>query len=652
MTQTQHSKLEEAEEAGNAGEGAVALDANGQFSLLGQRKFLPLFLTQFLGAFNDNVFKSALSLLFVYGGLVAAESQDIVVNLAAALFILPFFLFSALAGQLADKYPKEFLIRRIKILEIVIATFGAVAVFSGSVGLMLTVLFLLGLQSTFFGPLKFSILPQHLHESELIGGNAQIEMGTFVSILLGTLVGGVIAGQADSGFLLTILIISVAVAGYFACRFIPHAPAADPDLVVNWNFFSETKNLIKMAMERHSIILSILGISWFWLIGSVLLAQFPALTERVLLGDTTVVTLILCVFTLSIALGSLACERLSGQHIEIGLVPLGALGIALAGLHMYFSIENVATLTLGVTHRDWLEFVGAPGSVRLLIDFALIGFFGGMFIVPLYAFIQANTPSDRRARIIAVNNILNAVLMVLGSVFAIVMLKVADSGIPNLLLTVILMHIAVTTFIFKQVPVFIMRFLVWALGHTLYRVKHEALDLIPNEGGAVLVSNHVSYVDALILAGAVRRPIRFIMFKPIYDIPVLNFVFRTGGAIPINKRDDDPEAYDEAFRQIAAALDAGDLLCIFPEGKLTQDGEVDDFKAGIEKIIATTPVPVVPMALRGLWGSWFSPDNGPFKGKMRPFSAIEVAASEPVAAADVTAGHLRERVVALRGDMA
>ena len=624
----------------------------GQFSLLGQRKFLPLFLTQFLGAFNDNVFKSALSLLFVYGGLVALENQDIVVNLAAALFILPFFMFSALAGQLADKYPKEFLIRRIKILEILIAAFGAVAVFSGSVGLMLTVLFLLGLQSTFFGPLKFSILPQHLKESELIGGNAQIEMGTFVSILLGTLVGGVIAGQADAGMVLTILIITVAVGGYFACRYIPHAPAADPDLLINWNFFSETRHLIGMAMEKRSIMLSILGISWFWLIGSVLLAQFPGLTERVLLGDTTVVTLILCVFTLSIAVGSLACEGLSGHHIEIGLVPLGALGIALAGLDMYFSVEQLAALARGLPHRDWLAFLEAPGSVRLLIDFAFIGVFGGIFIVPLYAFIQANTSEDRRARIIAVNNIINSILMVLGNLFAIVMLEVANSGIPTLLLTVIVMHIVVTTLIFRQLPVFTVRFLVWVLGHTLYRVQHENLDLIPAQGGALLVSNHASYVDALLLAGAVRRPIRFVVFKPIYQLPVLNFVLRTGGAILINKRDEEPEVHEDAFRQIAAGLAAGDLLCVFPEGRPTQEGEVGEFKVDIEKIVATTPVPVVPMALRGVWGSWFSSRNGPRGSKRQPFRKVAVAASEPVPPGEVRAEVLREQVLALRGDMA
>ena len=625
---------------------------SGQFGLLRSRRFAPLFWTQFLGAFNDNVFKSALSLLFVYGALVAEESQDIVVNLAAALFILPYFLFSAIAGQLADKYPKEQLIRRIKIFEIIIAAFGAMAVFSGSVFLMLAVLFLLGVQSTFFGPLKFSILPQHLAETELIGGNAQIEMGTFVSILLGTLVGGLIAGQADSKTWLTILIISVAVAGYLSSRFIPHAPPADADLKINWNLWEETRNLIGMARERRSVFLSILGISWFWLLGSTLLAQFPGLTERVLLGDTTVVTLILCVFTLSIAVGSLACEKLSGHQVEIGLVPMGALGLALAGVHMYFSIANVAELSEGLAHRNWIEFLKAPGSVRLLLDFAIIGASGGMFIVPLYAYIQSKTPEDRRARIIAVNNIMNAIFMVSGSLFAIAMLQFGESGIPFLLLVLILMHIAVTAFIFMQVPVFIMRFLIWMLSHTLYRVKHENLDLIPKEGAAVLVSNHVSYVDALLLAGAIRRPVRFIMFKPIYDLPVLNFVFRTGEAIPINNRHDDAQAYASALEDIAQALADGDLLCIFPEGKLTQDGEIGEFKKGIETIISTTPAPVIPLALRGLWGSWFSPQDGLFKGRMRPFSKVEVAAAEPVAAENVSAADLRERVVALRGEMA
>lgn len=624
----------------------------GQFGLMKQRRFAGLFWTQFLGAFNDNAFKSAVTLLFVYGGLVAADMEDIVVNLAAALFILPFFLFSAIAGQIADKYPKELLIRRIKLCEIGIVIAGAIAVYSGSVVLMLLVLFLLGTQSTFFGPLKFSILPQHLAKEELIGGNAQIEMGTFVAILLGTLVGGIVAGQSSAITLLALLTLVVAIMGYGASRFIPHAPPAAPDLKVNWAIISETRALMAMAAEKYSVLLSIMGISWFWLIGSALLAQFPGLTERVLLGDTTVVTLILCVFTLSIAAGSLACERLSGKQIEIGLVPLGALGMSLAGVHAYFSIGNIEEYLLAsqALQRDWVGFLGASGSLWLLLDFAIIGVSGGMFIVPLYAFIQSNTPEDRRARIIAVNNVINALFMVSGNLFCIALLEFFDTGIPNLLLILILMHIVVTAYIFKEIPVFIMRFIVWVLGHSLYRVSHHDLDKIPEEGAAVIVSNHVSYVDALILAGAVRRPIRFVMDKPIFDIPVLNFVFRTSRAIPICRRADDEAAYEAAFDEIRAGLEAGDLLCIFPEGKLTKTGEIDEFKPGIERIIRETAVPVIPMALRGLWGSWFSPQDGLFSGRMRPFSQIDVVAGDLVPASAVDASDLQGRVSVLRGD--
>ncbi|MEM7220486.1 MAG: MFS transporter [Pseudomonadota bacterium] len=622
-----------------------------QFDLLRQRRFGALFCTQFLGAFNDNAFKSALSILFVYGGFVAADMQDVVVNLAAALFILPFFLFSALAGQLADKYPKELLIRRVKLAEIAIAVLGTVSVFSSNVYLMLTTLFLLGVQSTFFSPLKFAILPQHLLPQELIGGNAQIGMGTFVAILLGTILGGIIAGQPSAAPLLATLVVTVAIGGYLCSRFIPSAPPAG-ELKLNLNFFGETARLLKMANENYSVLLAIMGVSWFWLIGSVFLAQFPALSERSLAGDTTVVTLILATFTIAIALGSLACERLSGSQIEIGLVPLGALGIALAGVHMYFSVAEIEEYVAlaGIERRDWLSFIGAPGSKTLLLDFLLIGMSGGLFIVPLQAYIQSNTPAGRRARIIAVNNIYNAIFMVAGSVFSIAALLLADTGVPGLLLIVIIMHMAVTLFIFHQIPEFVMRFVIWGLGHTLYRVTHKGLQHVPDEGGALIACNHVSYVDALLLAGAVRRPIRFIMHKPIFDLPILNFVFRTGKAIPIIARSDDEAAYEAAFEQIREALDDGDLLCIFPEGQLTKTGDMNEFQPGIEKIVDASPVPVVPMALSGLWGSWFSPAGGLFSGKMRPFSWIEVSAGAAIAPADLDRRSLRETVLHLRGE--
>ena len=533
-----------------------------QFALMRQRRFAGLFYTQFFGAYNDNVFKAALSLIFVFSGIVAASETNTFVNLAAGLFILPFFLFSATAGQIADKFEKSRLIRTIKIVEVVIAFLGGLAVFSQNIYAMLVVLFLLGVQSTFFGPLKYSLLPQQLTEAELIGGNAQIEMGTFVAILLGTIVGGVVASQTDVNAWLTVMVVVTAIAGYIASRFIPECPATDPELRIDWNPLTATIKMVGEARTHRTVFLSVLGISWFWLLGSLFLTQIPNLTKVFLQGETTVVTLILAIFTIFVAIGSLACERLSGQRIEIGIVPVGAIGLSLAGIDVYFAIEAFHAPHL----LSWLAFLNEPGAFRILIDFGLVGFFGGMFIVPLYALIQMRTEPARRARMIAVNNIINAVFMVAGAGLSIVGLGVVGLSIPELLLVAVIANVVVSVFIFNQVPEFAMRFLVWLLSHTMYRVTHEGFSHIPERGGAVLVCNHVTYVDALILAGAVARPIRFVMFKPIYDIPVLNYVFRAGKAIPIEGQKEDKRIYDEALMAIQEGLNAGDLLCIFPEG--------------------------------------------------------------------------------------
>ncbi len=621
----------------------------GQFALLKQRRFAGLFYTQFFGAFNDNLFKSAITLIFVYGGLVAAEATDIVVNLAAGLFILPFFLFSSLAGQIADKYEKARLVRIIKVYEILVAIAGAAAVLMESVPLMLTVLFLLGTQSTFFGPLKFSILPQQLAPSELIGGNAQIEMGTFVAILLGTLMGGVVAALDDVVLWLSGGVVAVAVIGYIAARFIPVTPATSPDLKIGWNLFAETGRMLKMARRDRTVFLSILGISWFWLLGAAVLAQIPNLVRVYMNGGTTVVTLILSVFTIAVAAGSLACEKLSGPRIEIGLVPVGAAGLSIAGIDLYFAVAGASALE----PRQWLEFLAADGSTRVLFDVGLMGFFGGLFIVPLYALIQSRTPAPQRARIIAVNNIFNALFMVTVSLAAVVLIGLVGMTIPDFLLMLAVMNIAVACFIFWRVPEFTMRFLVWLLTNTLYKVQRRGLSQIPEEGGALIVSNHVSYVDALVLAGAVTRPVRFIMLKSIYELPVLNFVFRTCRTVPITPEKADPEAFEAAFAEIREGLEAGDLLCIFPEGALTKDGEIAQFRKGIERIVAETPVPVIPVALQGLWQSFFSHYRGafnPLKLPGRLFRTITVSAGTPVAPEAVSADGLQVAVQALRGD--
>ena len=617
-----------------------------QFGLLGTRRLAPLFVTQFFGAFNDNLFKQAFIIILTFGGLIAAGDTRIYVNLAAAIFILPFFLFSATAGTLADKFEKSRMIRFVKLGEIAVAALAGIALYLESVPALFAVLFLLGVQSTFFGPLKYSILPQHLDASELVGGNAMVQMGTFVAILLGTLAGGLLGAWDDVSAWLFAFVVAVAVTGYLACRWIPPAAPTKSDNL-GWNPIRETWRLITLARERKAVFLSILGVSWFWLLGSVVLAQIPSLVNE-LDGGPYVVTLIMVVFTVAIAAGSLLCEQLSGRRVEIGLVPVGAVGVSLFGVDACFAIGGVSG---GEVERGFLEFLAADGTGRLLFDLAMMGVFTGLYVVPLQANIQTRTPNDRRARVIAANNVLNALFMVTGAGFAIAWFKL-DGTIAGLIGAMALINAGVAVFIFQQVPEFTMRFLIWAISHTMYRVRHQGLETIPERGAAVLVCNHVSYMDACLLAGAVRRPIRFVMHDAIYRIPVLNFIFRTGRTIPILPRGQDSEVYENAFRSIREGLGAGELLCIFPEGKLTTNGEIDRFRRGIERIVGETPVAVVPMALRGLWGSFFSPEGeGAFKrGRGRFWSRVDIVVGDPVAPDAVNADDLRERVLALRGD--
>lgn len=617
-----------------------------QFGLLGTKRLGPLFVTQALGAFNDSVYKQAFNLILVFGILAVSDfDTNFLTNLAAAIFILPFFLFSATAGGLADRFEKASLIRKIKIAEICIAICISISIYIESLSALFLMLFLLGTQSTFFGPLKFSILPQHLSAKELVGGNAVIEMGTFVAILTGTLVGGVLANLDGIKIWISVVLIGCAISGYLSSLTIPAAQPA-PTEKVNWNPFTETAALVGIARENLGVFRSILGISWFWLLGSIYLVQISNLTKLHLYGTESVVTLLLSVFTISIAIGSLTCERLSGHRVEIGLVPVGALGITFAGLDGYFAIEAIQNQVA----RGAMDFLSGDGTLRLLIDLFLLGFFSGLYVVPLQAFIQSRTPLDRRARVIAANNIMNSIFLIIGSLASMVWLAVMDFTIPSLLLLAAIVNALVAVYIFYTVPEFAMRFIIWIVGHTIYRIRHEDLDNIPDSGPALIVCNHVSYIDALILAGAVRRPIRFVMYRQFYEWPILKFVFRVGGAIPINSKDENVEVYENAFEEISKGLVDGDLICIFPEGKLSQDGEMNTFKAGVEKILAKDPVPVVPMALRGLWGSYFSKiKTKKFQGPRRFWSPIYVAAADPIPPESATLATLERTVQDLRG---
>ncbi len=626
-----------------------AAHAPNQFALLRERRFAPFFWTQFLGAANDNVFKNALVIFVAYrAATLTTLDANTLVNVAAAVFILPFVLLSATAGQLADKFEKSRMIRLIKLFEIGIMCVGLAGFWLASLPLLFTALTLMGVHSALFGPIKYAILPQQLSPGELTGGNGMVEMGTFVAILLGTIAGGVLVAIDPHGPLFASgVAIAIALAGYAVSRAIPLTPAEAPTLRINWNPFSETWHNLVFAQQNRVVWLSMMGISWFWFYGATFLTQFPNFTRNVLGGNEHVATFLLATFSVGIGTGSLLCERLSGRKVELGLVPFGSIGMTLFAIDLWLACRNLHASTqagIGV-------LLSEPAHWRVIADLVLIGVFGGFYIVPLYALIQQRSAPAYRSRIIAANNILNALFLVASAAIALGLLM-AGLDIPALFLVTGVMNAVVALFIYLLVPEFMMRFCAWLLVSAFYRVRTAGLDNIPDEGACVLVCNHVSFVDAVVIAASVRRPIRFVMDHQIFAVPLLSFIFRTMRAIPIAPGKVDAAMKARAYDHVAAALAAGELVCIFPEGRLTVTGELDVFRPGIEEIVARTPVPVIPMALRGLWGSFFSRAYaGRAMRRLRGiFSRIELVAGAPVAPADATAARLRASVLALRGD--
>jgi len=623
---------------------------SGQFHLLKTKRFGPFFVTQFLGAFNDNLFKNALVVLLTFQTAQwTTMKAELLANMAAGIFMLPFFLFSATAGQLADKYDKAKLARLVKVLEMLIMGVAATGFALHDLRVLMGALFLLGLHSTLFGPIKYAIMPQHLHEDELIGGNALIEAGTFVSILIGTLAGGLLAGSVEHPAWIAFGGLLVAFAGYLASRGIPTAPAPVPELKINLNPVSETWRNIRFASQNRSVFLSILGISWFWLYGALFLAQFPAYAKNVLGGDESTVTLLLATFTVGIGLGSLLCERMSGKHVEIGLVPFGSIGLTLFGIDLYFASP---VGMVGVTAHSLLGILSVPAVWRVLFDLVMLGAFGGFFIVPLYALIQIRSAPEQRARIIAANNIVNALFMVGGALAAGALLD-GYLNIPELFGIAAVLNGLVAIYIYRLVPEFLIRFMAWLLIKAAYRLRSEGLEHIPEEGAAVLACNHVSFVDSLVIMGCSPRPVRFVMDHRIFRIPLLNYIFRHSGAIAIASAKEDPALMEKAFAEVATALKNGELVAIFPEGGLTPDGELQTFRSGIARILKDNPVPVVPMALSGLWGSFFSRIDGsamkkPFRRGV--FSRIALCVGAAVPGAEATAEMLQQQVAELRGE--
>jgi 1-acyl-sn-glycerol-3-phosphate acyltransferase len=621
-----------------------------QFRLLSERRFAPFFWTQFLGAMNDNVFKIGFTSLVTYQtARFSGVDAKTAAFLISAIFILPFVLLSATSGQIADKYDKAMLTRFVKTFEIAVMLIGGTGFWLHSAPLLYLCTFLMGVHSTVFGPVKYSYLPQHLAKTELVGGNGMVEMGTFVAILIGTIIGGEAAGFVEHGaVVLACACVGIALVGRAVSVFVPATPAPQPDLQINWNPVSETWRNLKIAHENRTVFLSLLGISWLWFVGATFLSSFFNFAKDVLSANPDVVTVLLGTFSIGIGFGSLMCERLSKRRIEIGLVPLGSIGMSVFAIDLFFASHALPPaghlLSVG-------EFLTMPANWRVLADLFLLAMFGGLYSVPLYALIQSRSQPSHRARIIAANNILNSLFMIVSALMAIALTS-AGVSIPGLFLVTALLNIVVATYIYSLVPEFLLRFIAWMLVHTFYRIRLVHAERIPEEGAAVLVCNHVSYVDAIVIMAESPRPIRFVMDHHIFKSPFAGWVFRHAKAIPIAPSHENPEMLTRAYETCARALAEGDLVCIFPEGKLTKTGDLNPFRHGVTEIIRRTPAPVVPMALRGLWGSVFSragETRWPRPVQKGVMSRLTLAVGEPLDPSQATPEGLQQIVTELRG---
>ncbi len=618
-----------------------------QFALLRQRRFGPFFWVQFLGAGNDNLFKFAFTVLVTYQLQVPWLPEGLAGLVIGALFILPFVLFSATSGQLADKLEKSRLMRFVKNLEIAIMAAAALGFLTANAALLLACVFLMGLHSTLFGPVKFAYLPQHLSERELTGGNGMVEMGTFVSILLGSLAGGVLIALPQIGpTAVAVACFAVALAGRWAAQAVPHSPATDPGLQINWNPFTETWRNLVLARQDVVVFRSLLGISWMWFFGAVFLANFPAFAKGVLHGDAHVASLLLVVFSVGVGIGALLCEVASRRHVEIGLVPAGAIGMSVFAIDLYFAARGLPAVPV----QGLSAFLAQPAHWRVVADLFLLALSVGVYSVPMYALIQLRSQPSHRARIIAANNILNALFMIVSSLGAGFMLG-AGFTVPEVFLATALLNVAVGAYVFLLVPEYLLRFVAFGLSRLVYRVDVQGDQHLPTRGAAVVVCHHVSHIDALLLMAASPRPLRFMMDHRALAVPVLGWLFRLAKAIPVASERGVPAAHAAAFEAADRVLADGELLCIFLEGSIGRDGPLRPFQDGVMTVLQRRAVPVVPVALHNLWGSFFSRVEGG-AARARPrrrdlFSRVALVAGPPLTPHGLSPDGLRQQVALL-----
>ncbi|AQS40505.1 Major Facilitator Superfamily transporter [Shewanella psychrophila] len=558
------------------------------------RRFLPYFITQCLGALNDNVYKNMLLLLVTYSQVGSLPIDvNLFVNLAAGLFILPFFLFSAHAGLIADNIDKAILIRRLKLLEVIIMCCGAAAIVSQSYLLMLVLLFLMGTQSAFFGPVKYSLLPMVLKDIELVRGNAWVEMGTFISILIGTIVAGLIVASDNATTLAAITVVILASVGYISSRFIPSIPLIIKPKKLRFTPFSGSIESLKKVRRTPSIWMAVLAISWFWFIGATYLTQFPNFAKLHLHAGATVVSLLLALFSIGIAAGSFLCDRMSFKQVELGLLPFGLLGLTIFGIDLYWSVPSLNPVDVYTAG----SFIGESSHYRLMFDLFMVGASGGLFIVPLYAFIQARTKEGECAQAIAANNIMNALFMVMSAAFAIIFLGPLGGSILQLFLVLAVSNIVVGALLFINLPELRLRLVTYLLARFIHPLSVTQGDTLPKRGGAILIGSSDSAKELFLIQSLSVRPICFILNQPL-GTGFLAKLLRTSGNIlelASGKQEKADEETQEYIERITKALHNEELVYLSPKEYL----ELSEILEALIEPILKLSISLKPLAPSG-----------------------------------------------------
>ena len=593
-----------------------------QWQLLKTRRFLPLFLTQFLGAFNDNVFKNALIILITYTAVEQSTlSPQIMITIAAGIFILPFFLFSAMAGQIADKYDKSKLIRIIKTVEIVLMLGAAFGFYWQLTGLLMLILFLMGTQSAFFGPVKYGILPDQLAENELIGGNALVDSSTFISILLGTICGGLLIMVENGALIISCIVIVVAILGLVSSFSIPATQPAAAALTIHYNFLIETRDIIRHARQHPVIFRSILGISWFWLFGASFLSQFPTFAKDVVGGNEQVVTLFLATFTIGIAIGSLLCNRLLKGEIAATYVPMGIIGMTLFTVDMYLASSSLSPVETGVLIGAGV-YLESFAHWRILIDLLGISICGGIYIVPLYAIIQHRTEMSHMSRTFAANNILNALFMVVSAIAISVMLAY-DFSVIDVFLVIAIVNGVMAVYISSLLPQALVKSVLRWIFHLCYKLDVKGVEHFHKmDSKTIIVANHLSFLDAVLIGAYVPHHVSFAINTHIakrWWLRPFLFLADTIALDPANPM---------STRLLIDRVKKGRVIVIFPEGRLTVTGSLMKIYEGPAMIADKTGAQVLPIIISGAQYTPFSKLRG--KVRIRWFPKITMTVMPPL----------------------